>query len=127
MKSKNVMSIKDELKLYWMQIFLIDSPDEETWNRWFKYYPAPIIKQGLVQLSLRHKKDPSMCLDHMIRFTASIMGRLDRDRREALERLKEGAAPWHSSLNSTTGNAVHNTASSSILVDEDADAIGNRL
>lgn len=87
------VDVQTELKNLWKQIFFVEL-DDATWSRWFRYYSPAIVKQGLLQLHIKYRKTPEMNLDYMTRFASSVMGRLDRERREALEKLKNGAAPW---------------------------------
>jgi hypothetical protein len=100
-----VIDVREELKDLWQNVFLIEPPDDDTWNRWLRYYPPAIVRTGMVQLAIKHRK-ALMEPDHMVRFATSVMGRLDRDRRAALEKLKAGAAPWNHSNATPTVTTV---------------------
>jgi hypothetical protein len=99
------INTREELKELWQAVFLIEPPDDATWARWLGYYPPAVVRAGMIQLAIKHKRS-LMVPDHMVRFASSVMGRLDRDRRTALEKLKIGAAPWAPSNVNATATAT---------------------
>jgi hypothetical protein len=83
------MSI-NELSELWRAVFRTETPNQQQWIVWTNLHDADIVREGLLQLAVKHRKaGGTMTQDHMIRFASAVMNRLRIERRSALAKLQD--------------------------------------
>lgn len=89
---------RKELQEVWRVLFRITPPVEESWDRWETFNTSADVREAILQLASKHKQsNGQMSSDHMVKFVSSVLGRINKQRRDAVERMKtamsEVAAP----------------------------------
>jgi hypothetical protein len=102
---KELFEVIQEFKQMWRAIFRNEPPKDAQWMIWGKMHDMDTVREGLLQLALRHRKLAGvMDMDHMIRFSSAVMNRLTRDKLAALERLKVPTASVMMADDDSIGN-----------------------
>jgi hypothetical protein len=79
-----------ELQELWRALFRTEPPPEQQWVIWSNLHDEGIVRDGLLQLAVKHRKMAgTMTADHMIRFCSAVMNRLTSERNEAINKLKK--------------------------------------
>lgn len=83
---------RKQLHVIWRALFRMDPPPEQSWQMWEIHNTPTELREAILQLALKHKNtNGQMTADHMVRFVSSVLGRLNKQKREALSRLKTPA------------------------------------
>jgi hypothetical protein len=83
-----------ELREVWRALFRTEQLDEQQWIIWEKLHSVGTIREGILQLAVKHRKMAgTMTLDHMLRFASAVMNRLTKEKHVALAKLRSVAVP----------------------------------
>jgi hypothetical protein len=78
-----------ELREVWRALFRTEQLDEQQWVIWEKLHSVDTIREGILQLAVKHRKMAgTMTLDHMVRFASAVMNRLTKEKQDAIAKLK---------------------------------------